>query len=337
MIFTVATIVLALIVDRLLGEPRRWHPLVGFGNLAQRLERRTNLALAPQPRATLTRNLAPERMRWPYTILPLTLNRQHGVFAVACLCGGPFLVALILQIWLLLQHWSVALVAEAAVLYLAIGRQSLREHALAVARALQRNDIVVARRAVSRIVSRDTGRADAQQVSHATVESVLENGSDAVFASLFWFCVAGLPGVVLQRTANTLDAMWGYRTVRHEEFGWAAARLDDVLNYVPARLTALTYALCGRTVVALRCWREQAPRWSSPNAGPVMAAGAGALGLQLGGAATYGGHREQRPLLGAGRAAHATDIQRALRLIDRGIALWLATLLAFAALGWLLR
>lgn len=335
--FTVATIALALLLDRVLGEPRRWHPLVGFGNVAHWLERRTNLALAPQPRATLTRNLAPERMHWPYTILPLTLNRQHGVFAVTCLCGVPFLLALVLQIYLLQLHWSIALGVEAVFLYLALGRQSLREHALVVARALQRSDMVVARRAVGRIVTRDTERADAQAVSHAAVETVLENGSDAIFASLFWFIVAGVPGVVLHRTSNTLDAMWGYRNARFDEFGWAAAKLDDLLNYAPARLTALAYALCGHTGTALRCWREQAPRWSSPNAGPVMAAGAGALGLQLGGAATYGGRREQRPVLGEGRPPQGTDIRRALRLIDRGIALWIAALLALAAVGWSLR
>jgi adenosylcobinamide-phosphate synthase len=332
MILTVATIALALVVDQLLGEPRRWHPLVGFGHVAAWLERRTNLAIGP--RAAATRNLAPERMRWPYTIMPLTLNRQHGVFALSCMCGVPFLLASILQIYLLQQTWWIALGVEAAVLYLAIGRQSLRAHALVVARALRRNDMVVARLAVSHIVTRDTERADAQAVSAAAVETVLENGSDAIFASLFWFIVAGIPGVVLQRTSNTLDAMWGYRNARFDEFGWAAAKLDDLLNYLPARLTALAYAACGHTRVAWHCWRTQAARWSSPNAGPVMAAGAGALGLQLGGDASYGGRVERRPVLGEGRAPHADDIRRALRLIDYGVALWLAILLALAGLGW---
>ena len=331
---TLAIICLALLIDQLLGEPRRWHPLVGFGNLANRLERKMNLAAGP--RANTTRNLAPEGMHWPYTILPLTLNRQHGLLALLIMCGVPMLIALALQIYLMLQWWPITLIGEAAVLYLAIGRQSLRAHALVVANALRRNDLVVARLAVSRIVTRDVERADAEAVSAAAVETVLENGSDALFASVFWFAVAGLPGVVLHRTSNTLDAMWGYRNERFEEFGWAAARFDDLLNYLPARFTALAYALCGRAHIAFQCWREQAPRWSSPNAGPVMAAGAGALELQLGGPAIYHGRREVRPQLGHGRAPRAEDIRRALGLIDRALLLWLCALALFPLLDWLL-
>jgi adenosylcobinamide-phosphate synthase len=331
---TLAIVLLALVLDQILGEPRRWHPLVGFGNLAIRLERRLNLAAGA--RANTTRNIGPEQMGWPYTILSLTLNRQHGVLALALMCGVPLLVALALQIYLMQQWWPVTLAGEALILYLAIGRQSLRAHALVVANALRRSDIVVARLAVSRIVTRDVERADAEAVSAASVETVLENGSDALFASIFWFVVAGLPGVVLHRTANTLDAMWGYRNARFEEFGWAAARFDDLLNFLPARLTALAYALCGRVRVAVQCWREQAPRWSSPNAGPVMAAGAGALELQLGGPALYDGKREVRPQLGHGRRPRAEDIHRALGLIDRALLLWLCVLALFPLLGWVL-
>jgi adenosylcobinamide-phosphate synthase len=185
-----------------------------------------------------------------------------------------------------------------------------------------------ARALAARIVSRDLRDADEEAIARAAVESALENGSDAVFAPLFWLVVAGAPGVVLYRLANTLDAMWGYRSARFAGFGWAAARIDDVLNWIPARLTAMSYALLGHTADALRCWRTQAPQWSSPNAGPVMASGAGSLRVQLGGIARYDGIDEARPALGVGNAASADDIQRALALVSRTLWLWLAVLSA---------
>jgi adenosylcobinamide-phosphate synthase len=144
--------------------------------------------------------------------------------------------------------------------------------------------------------------------------------------------VAGAPGALAYRLANTLDALWGYRSDRYARFGWAAARLDDLLNLLPARLTALAYALVGDTRRALACWRTQARAWKSPNAGPVMAAGAGALGLRLGGPARYRGKVEERPPLGAGELPTAVDIGRARALIDRALALLLGAWLAAALL-----
>lgn len=147
-----------------------------------------------------------------------------------------------------------------------------------------------------------------------------------MFAALFWFVVAGAPGVVLYRLSNTLDAMWGYRNERFERFGWAAARIDDLLNYIPARLVALTYAVLGKTRLAMSCWRKQAPLWDSPNAGPVMAAGAGALGVELGGSAIYHGELHERPQLGEGAPADADAIARGWQLVQRGVWLWLLIL-----------
>ncbi|WP_271411563.1 adenosylcobinamide-phosphate synthase CbiB [Pseudomonas sp. Q1-7] len=292
----------AVALDALFGEPKGWHPLVAFGRLASRLEGRFN----PGGRGWRSHGVS----AWVLAVLPLTL-------AAWLLSELPYV------------GWLVGVVA----LYAAIGLRSLNEHAEPVADALRAGDLSEARRRVGYMVSRETRELDESAVARAATESVLENGSDAVFAALFWFAVAGAPGVVLYRLSNTLDAMWGYRNPRFERFGWAAARIDDLLNYIPARLVALTYAVLGRTGVALRCWCRQAPQWDSPNAGPVMAAGAGALGVALGGPAVYHGERHERPVLGEGPAARADDIGRAMDLVRQGVLLWLAALIIG---GWLL-
>lgn len=302
-----ATVALAaVLLDATLGEPRRAHPLVAFGRLVRAIEARCHHD-----------RRSAGVIAWMLAVLPL--------------------VALV---WLAM-HWAQALspwlaaAVATGVLYLVIGHRSLGEHARPVAAALECGELDTARAAVGRMVSRDTDALDTSQVAAAATESVLENGCDAVFGALFWFAVLGVPGAVLYRLANTLDAMWGYRTPRFENFGWAAARIDDVLNLAPARLTALTYASFGDTARALRCWRTQAPQWKSPNAGPVMAAGAGALRVQLGGAAPYHGVWETRPPLGEGALPDAGSITRALRLVRNGVALWLlcGVVVAWMA-GW---
>lgn len=292
------TALAAVGLDAWLGEPRRWHPLVGFGQWATRIEQRLN----------------GEGRGW----------RSHGVTGWCMAVLPP-----VLLVWLL-SLTSLGWLLDILALYCAIGLRSLGQHALPVAQALRLGDLDEARRRVGYLVSRRTDDLDAYGVARAGTESVLENGSDAVFAALFWGCLLGAPGVVLYRLSNTLDAMWGYRNERFERFGWATARIDDLLNYIPARLVALTYALLGQTRTALRCWRRQAPQWDSPNAGPVMAAGAGALGVSLGGAAVYHGVEEQRPQLGEGAPARARDIERALNLVYGGVALWLLILIAGA-------
>jgi len=243
-------------------------------------------------------------------------------------------VALLLLPLVALAFWLCRLpvigaVLDVLLLYFAIGHRSLHEHARAVSRALRAGDDAQARTSASYMVSRDSAAIDPIP---ATVESVLENGNDGVFGALFWFFILGGAGALLFRLANTLDAMWGYKNERFRMFGWAAARLDDVLDYIPARLTALSYALLGKTSLALRCWRVQAPTWDSPNAGPVMSAGAGALGVKLGGAARYHGEWHQRPDLGAGEAPQTADIERALALVRHGVYLWLALALVAGGL-----
>ena len=312
---TVLLAIAAALLDAALGEPRRWHPLVGFGRWAQRLEHLLNLKSLEQASSDAQRR---GTSRQNFAL------RLHGVLALA-LAVGPW--ALLVWALVALGGRYLGYAASIVALYFALGNQSLREHALSVHRALSQGDLAQARARVGFIVSRDTGQMDARAVAAAAVESVLENGNDAVFGALFWFLIAGAPGVLLYRLVNTLDAMWGYRTPRYLYFGWAAARLDDVLNFIPARLTALTYAVIGHTGSALRCWRQQAGAWESPNAGPVMAAGAGALEVALGGGAYYHGQWEERPPLGTGSPPDAASIPAALRLVRFGVVLWLTVLI----------
>ena len=295
---------LALLLDLALGEPRRAHPLVAFGRWTNACERR------------LHRD-----------------SRVAGVLAWAA-AVLPW-VALVTVALLSLAHVSAwaHIALSALLLYLCIGLRSLGEHAVPVATALRDGNLDGARAAVERIVSRDVAVLDSSQAAAAATESVLENGNDAVFGTLFWFILLGAPGAVIYRLANTLDAMWGYRTLRYERFGWAAARIDDALNFVPARLTALTYAVLGDARRAWRCWHAQAPAWDSPNAGPVMAAGAGALGVRLGGPAPYHGQWEPRPPLGEGAPPDADSIAHAVCLVRRGVLLWCALVL-LASLAW---
>lgn len=294
--------VAALLLDRWWGEPARFHPLVGFGKLAGWLETRLNRV------SSFVHGI----IAWCLAVLPPTLL----VAWLATLASGFWLYAL-----------------NALCGWLAIGWHSLRQHAHWVEQALMADDLAQARQKVGWLVSRDTSQLDAAGVNRACIESLLENGSDAVFAPLFWLLVGGAPAVVLYRLSNTLDAMWGYRTARFERFGKWAARVDDVLNWIPARLTALTYALCGQFAVALQAWRDQGSQWYSPNAGVVMAAGAGALQLQLGGSAVYAGQTRPRPALGSGAMPTVADIARAVRLLDRGVYLWAG--LALLVGGWL--
>lgn len=287
----------AVLLDRLLGEPERWHPLVGFGTLAAAVEKRLNQHSLPSGIAA-----------WALVVLP------------------PVALALLLRPY-------APFAVDVALLYFALGAHSLAKHAEAVARPLREGRLDEARQRVGWIVSRETAELDESGIAKAGVESVLENGNDAIFGALFWFAVLGGPGALLFRLANTLDAMWGYRTERYNLFGRAAARLDDALNWLPARLTALTYALLGQTRNALACWRAQAPGWDSPNAGPVMASGAGSLGVSLGGAAIYHGQEEIRPPLGSGPAPVAADLGRAIALIRHSLWVWLVVLFVMGILN----
>jgi len=290
------TLLAAIALDFCFGEPSNtYHPLVAFGRWANHLE--SNF------------------LNSEYSAI-----RQKACGLLAAFCALLPCLMLLVFYWLLpiLQTWL-----NIAILYFCIGARSLQQHAQAIYQALQQNDLVLARQRVGYIVSRQTDKMTEVQVRRATIESVLENGADAVFAPLFWFIVFGPFGALVYRLANTLDAMWGYKNQRYLHFGWAAARFDDMLNWLPARLTALSYALLGDTRQGLLAWRLQAPLVESPNAGPVMTAGAGALNVQLGGPATYHGQLKNKPWFGGKKQPQDTEILRAIRLTYQTMVLWL--------------
>ena len=286
---TFTSVYLAILFDCLLGEPRRLHPLVGFGRIAQRIQ--SSFHKAKSPRAQFISGV----LAWSIVVLP----------PVALLTTLPN-----------------NLLFESVVLYFCIAPRSLREHAEQVLKPLIHCDIVGARTALGQIVSRDTGELNKSDIRKGAIESVLENGSDGVFAPIFWFVVLGAPGALLYRLSNTLDAMWGYKTTQWQHFGCFAARIDDVLNWLPARLVALSYALLGKRSLAFQAWREQAHLCASPNAGPVMTAGAGALSITLGGEARYHGKTVHKPEIGYGPAPENNDVERAMALVQKTLMLW---------------
>ncbi|MBC7373053.1 MAG: cobalamin biosynthesis protein, partial [Frankiales bacterium] len=276
-----------LAADAALGDPRRGHPVAGFGALAACLERlthRDSRAVGVAYASGLTGATA---------LLGAALVTGRGAGSRTALTA--------------LATWAV------------VGGTSLRREAAVMSGLLEDGDLNGARERLSHLCGRDPAQLDVPGLARATVESVAENTSDAVVGPLVWGAVGGVPGLLAYRAANTLDAMVGYRSPRYERFGWAAARTDDVLNIVPARLcAALTVLLApvvgGRSRSALRVWRRDGHKHPSPNAGPVEAAFAGALGRTLGGRLAYAGRVEDRPLLGDGPAPEVADIARAARL-----------------------
>ncbi len=232
------------------------------------------------------------------------------------------------------------LVATGVLASTLIAQRSLHRHVADVANALDRGGVAAGRSAVSRIVGRDTQALDSSGVARAAIESLAENFSDAVVAPVLWMVIGGLPGAAIYKAINTADSMIGHRTPRHLAFGWAAARVDDLVNLPASRLTALLLmgaAALSHDTFAGAAWqtvRRDARRHHSPNAGYPEAAMAGALGLSLAGPRSYGGVQGEDALMGDGRrTADSADIRRALTLYRRAVAILIAALaIATAAL-----
>jgi len=272
-------------LDLALADPRRGHPVAGFGALARSLERRTYAD-----------------------------SRAAGTAYTLALVGGAALAGHVVSA----RHVGLrefALVTAST--YAVLGGTSLVREGDRMASLLESDDLPAARARLSHLCARDGSVLEGPELARATVESVAENTSDAVVAPLFWGAMFGVPGLLGYRAANTLDAMVGYRSDRYARFGWASARLDDLLNLVPARLAALLTALVSLSLTPLHVWRRDAHRHPSPNAGPVEAAYAGALGVRLGGSNVYDGVAESRGVLGHGRSVSVDDVRRAGRLSRR--------------------
>lgn len=278
-----------LIGDLLLGDPRRGHPVAVFGRAAG----------------------AVERVLW----------RDHrgwgALHTVVCAGGAVALGGVAARTVRNSALASVALTAAAT--WAVVGGTSLAREARAIGHALEAGDIEEARARLPHLCGRDPQALDADGIARAVVESVAENTSDAVVGALVWGAVGGVPGLVGFRAVNTLDAMVGHKSARYRRYGWASARLDDLAGWPGARLTAVLAVLAGDDPRgAARAWRADADRHPSPNAGPVEASFAGALGVRLGGTLSYGGRVEHRPVLnGAGRGVRTRDIERAVRLSRR--------------------
>jgi adenosylcobinamide-phosphate synthase len=269
------------LADLALGDPKRGHPVSVFGQAAARLERFTYRD-----------------------------SRVAGALHVGLLVGALGLLGSALQ-------GSIA--ATAAATWISLGGTSLARTGVSMAELLERGDIDGARRLLTSLCGRDPARLDGAGLTRAALESVAENTSDAEVAPLLWAAVGGVPAVLGYRGINTLDAMIGHRSPRYLRFGWAAARLDDLANFVAARATAALVVICaplvgGSPSGAVRAWRRDAARHPSPNAGVVEAAFAGALGVRLGGPTHYHHGVQIRPTLGDGGQPTVADLRRAVEL-----------------------
>jgi adenosylcobinamide-phosphate synthase len=302
-----AGLAVGVALDALIGDPRRRHPVAAFGRGAAALE---------------SRLYADDRFRG--TLFTGTCALAAALPAVAAhrlTRGRPLLRG----------------AAAAALVWAVTGARSLTQEAERAAVALDADDLETARAVLPGLCSRDPAQLGAKDIARAVVESVAENTSDAAVGPLVWAALAGLPGLAAYRAVNTLDAMVGYRSPRYERFGWASARLDDVANWAPARLTAGLAAVCAPLVggsprAALRATLRDGGRHPSPNAGRPEAAFAGALGVRLGGISAYGGVAEHRPELGNGRPPEPRDIRRAERL-SRAVTIAAALTVAVSLAG----
>ncbi len=305
-------LLVALALEAAFGWPDRLHARIGH------------------PVGWLGRLIAGLDRRWNRDGDPPARRRLAGRITVAAGALAAILPAYLLQE--ALGDGALAPLLLGILAWPLVAARSLHDHVAAVARPLSRGDIAGARRAVARIVGRDPERLDRAGIARAAIESLAENASDGVVAPLFWGLVLGLPGIAAYKAINTMDSMIGHRTDRHRDFGRAAARLDDLVNLAPARLTGALFALVSaRPRATVAAMRRDAPRHRSPNAGWPEAAMAAALGVRLSGPRSYAGGVAAEPWLNPGAPdPDAGGIDRALALYRRAMAVAAGAILAGA-------
>lgn len=332
---TACIVLLALSLDYLFGEPKRFHPIVGLGRLVAFIE--ALLYGAGKRQHKIARGYVAVLLTHACVLLAL-LSCLVLALLVCQPMSSQFINSSALtdfQSRYASELSLFALIFSGVVLYFAIAPRSLVEHIQRVSLPLSNGELDSARYALSMLVSRDTQELSRVDIAKAAIESATENENDGVIAPLFWFLLLGPLGVVLFKVSNTLDSIWGYRSERYNYFGRVAARVDDVMGYIPARITSVCFAVTPHKFgLALR----QGSRWYSPNAGPVMAAGALAIGVVVGGNAVYQGVEKQRPILGAGREPESNDVHSVICLLSRLhrklFFSALALLMASIAFGW---
>ncbi|MEU7896332.1 cobalamin biosynthesis protein [Nonomuraea sp. NPDC049152] len=326
-----AGIALGVLVDAAVGDPRRGHPVALFGRAAAALEKRLYGDARPNGVAHVAICVGASAglgliARWAGVTVSRTANA--GVVPRNAVSWSELVVAGVVarsvdagvfrrnaQGYRAALGWALETGLTAAATWAVLGGTTLAREGVHMAEALEADDLAAARDRLPHLCGRDPSALEAPELARATVESLAENTSDAVVAPLFWGAVAGVPGLLAYRAVNTLDAMVGHRSPRYENFGWASARLDDVANYVPARITGLLAVLAAPDRRrALRVLRRDGHRHPSPNAGRCEAAFAGALDVTLGGTNVYGSRVEHRPEMGEGPKPEVRDIRRAVRL-----------------------
>lgn len=308
---TVAAVVAGFLLDALLGDPRRIpHPIVAMGNAIAWLEPRLRAAFPDTPSGA----------------------RRAGVVLVAVLCAGSFGATWCLIAVAGLVHPLLGFAVETWLCYQALAACELRRQSMRVVRELTREGLPAARRAVGMIVGRDTEALDERGVLKAAVETVAENTADGVVGPLVYLIVGGAPLGMLYKAVNTMDSMVGYKNERYLDFGRAAARVDDVLGFIPARLAALCMVAAAPAAGlsakgAWRIWRRDRFNHASPNSAQTESAMAGALGVELAGSAVYFGKLVEKPTMGdATRPIEREDVRRANRLMVLASALSLVVL-----------